>query len=307
MIRKKIVLIVSVIVVIGGALACVNTFMNYSKKQTDAYVNQTITQVQTDIKNDNLSAAQTAIDNLKARVNTNQSSKIKKQIDDLTTQLIQKQNSDKTKTDLANIASLIQKGSLSEASFEIEKLEGENISDADKVTLSKDKDLLENAKQQQQSTVVEKNAMNALSGLMQDQEYEKANNYIENLDTTGFSKENLATIATYTKQIQQYQNTFNIDDFKVPATQITGLYKEAFPASTDTVSVSSTIPVYFIGSTPVYKVTTSSAKNPVVYLLADGTNVNATAFTTALSNKNLYIVTDSKKDFATSIPSDVSN
>lgn len=304
MVKRKILLVISVLVVLSGSLTALIFYKDYSDKQNMTYINSKFTEIQTDLNTNNLTGANAAIVDVKSRINTNQNPKLEKKLNALTTQLIQKQNENKAKADLTNIASLIQKGSLTEASFEIEKLDGEQLSDADKVTLAKDKDLLATAKSNQTNANIEKNSMNTLNNFMSEGKYENANNYIENLDTTGFSKASLDQITAYTKQIQNYENKFNINDFKVPSSQIIGLYQEAFPSSTYKATVLGDTPVLFIGNTPIYKVSTTSPATPIVYLLADGTNASQAVLTTALRNNNLFVITSGKKAIASDVPSD---
>ncbi|MGL4454227.1 MAG: hypothetical protein ACRCTZ_24005 [Sarcina sp.] len=304
MTKKKILLIISVLVVLGGSITTAIVYKKYSDNQNRAYIQSSISKINSDIASNNLDAANTELKNLTDRSKGLNDKNLTDEVNNLTTKLIKQENQNQIIADLKNLSSLIDKGSLSEASFEAQKIAGEDLTPADTQQLQNLETKLKNAKSDQTTATVEENAMNTISNLMDEGKYENAHDFIENLNTAGFSDDALAKIAAYSKQIQTYQNQFKIDDYDIPSSQLTGLYKEAFPTSTDTVSISSTLPVYFIGQTPVYKVTTSSAQTPVVYLSADGKNVTATQFTTELNNKNLYAIDNGQKVLATSIPSD---
>ncbi|MGL4760961.1 MAG: hypothetical protein ACRC6T_03660 [Sarcina sp.] len=304
MIKKKIILVISVLVVLGGAVATLGIYKNYSDNENRAYIQNSIERFNSDLAVNNLSAASTELKTLTARSKGLNDKGLDNTVSDLSTALIKKQNEAQIKADLKNLSDLIAKGSLSEAGFQAKKIASEDLSVADAKELKQQEADLKEAKASEKTATQEINAMNTLNNLMDDGSYEKANDYIANLDTSGFSDESLAKIASDSKQIQAYQNKFNINDYDIPQSQLTGLYKEAFPASKDTVSISSTLPVYFIGTIPVYEVSTSSSKTPIIYLSADGKNVSKTQFTTELNNKNLYSVVDNKKALATSIPSD---
>lgn len=303
MLKKKITLVIAVLIVLGIAVTSILEFKKYSQKENINYANNTISQIKSDISSNNIAGAQTALDNLKSRISAKDYPTINKEIQTITTQIIQKENSINVDKSLTNIGNLIKKGSLTQASFEIQKLDSQDLSSTQKQTLSNYKNSLKQAKNEQQSSIIEKNSMNTLNQMMGDGQYEKAANFIATLDSTNFSEQNIAIITNYSKKIQDYENKFNIDDYKIPTSQIKGLYQEAFPASKDAVNVISNIPVYFIGNTPVYEIFANS-KN--IYIQADGTQGTSAIFTTALTNKNLYIITNGKKTLATAIPSDIS-
>lgn len=304
MTKKKILLIISVLVVLGGAIATAMVFKNYSDNQNRAYINSSISKINADIKANNLDAANTELKNLTDRSKGINDKELNDEVNNLTTSLIKKQNENQIQADLKNLSELIQKGSLSEATFEAQKIAGEELNSADTKELKNLEQQLEDAKSEQTTATVETNAMSTLNDLMSEGKYENAHKFIENLNTSGFTDDALSKIAAYSKQIQTYQNQFKLDDYDIPQSQLTGLYKEAFPASKDNISISSTVPVYFIGQTPIYEVSVPSSKTPVVYLSADGKNVTATEFTTELNNKNLYIINNGQKVLADSIPSD---
>ena len=305
MIKKKILLTISVIVVLGSALTTAILYKNYSDKQNRIYIQNSISKINSDIAANNFDAASAELKNLTERNKGIDDKNLTNQINNLTTSLIKKENENKIQADLKNLSDLINKGSLEEAEFEAQKIAGEVLTSADTKELKSLENKLKNAKSKQRIATIEANAMNTLSSLMDNGKYENANNFIENLDTTGFSNSALNKIAEYSKQIQVYQNQFKLKDYDIPASQLTGLYKEAFPNSKDTVSISSTYPVYFIGDTPVYRISIPSSKTPVVYLSADGKNVTKTQFTTELNNKNLYAIINGQKVLANSIPDDI--
>ena len=303
--KKKIILIISVLVVLAGALTSLGIFKNYTDNQNRTYIYSKITEINKEIDSNNLTNTSANIKDLTLKVHGMDDPKLEAEITALSTKLIKKQNANSVTKDLSSLSTLIKQGFLSEATFEIEKLTGEQLSDANKVTLAKLKNRLNDAKSDETSTTKEINAMNTLNDLMSSQEYETANRFIENLNTSTYSASNLAQISAYTKEISTYQNKFNIDDFKIPDTEIVGLYKEAFPTSTEVATPVSDLPLYFIQNTPIYKVELTGGKDTLAYLSADGKNVTASDMITSLSNNNTFFnVIDGKKVIATSIPTD---
>ncbi|MGL4990675.1 MAG: hypothetical protein ACRCYE_16190 [Sarcina sp.] len=304
MIKKKVLLIISVLVVLGGALGTLGLYKKYSDAQTQSYITNKIVQIQNEINSNNLTAAQTDIKELTNRSKGLNNKKVDTEITNLTNALIAKQNQNQVTKDLNTLSDLITKGSLSEANFEIQKISSETLTAKDQAKLDTLKQQLNTAKSTQTSQTKEVNAMNTLSDLMQNGQYETANNFIENLDTSDFSDANLQQIAAYTKEIQDYENKFNINTYELPTTEIAGFYKEAFPNDNSIVTVSSDVPEYFIGNTPLYKVSVNNPKNPIVYLSPDGKNVSAAQMLSASTSNNFFVVTNNKKVLTTTIPAD---
>ncbi|MGL4742097.1 MAG: hypothetical protein ACRC41_15060 [Sarcina sp.] len=304
MIKKKVLLIISVLIVLGGALGSLALYKKYSDTQTQSYIANKIVQIQNEIDSNNLTAAQADIKELSNRSKGLNNKKVDTEVTNLTNSLIKKQNQNQVTKDLDTLSALIKKGSLSEASFEVQKLSGETLSDKDQARLTSLKQELNTAKESQVSQTKEINAMNTLNDLMQNEQYENASNFIENLDTSDFSDANLQKIADYSKQIQDYENKFDINTYKLPTTEIAGFYKEAFPNDNSVVTVSSDIPAYFIGNTPLYKVNVNNPKTPVVYLSPDGKNVSAAQMISASTTNNFFTITNNKKVLTTTIPAD---
>ena len=209
MIKKKVILIISVLVVLGGALATVGIFKNYSDNQTRSYIQNSIKKINTDMQDNNLASASTELKSLTTRSKGLNDKELNDKVTDLTTALIKQQNEVQIQADLKNLSNLIEKGSLSEAAFEAQKIAGEPLSPADIKELKKQESKLDNANDDEKTATVESNAMSTLSDLIDEGRYTNANKFLENLDTSGFSDTNLSKIQGYSKQIQQYQNQLN--------------------------------------------------------------------------------------------------
>lgn len=305
MLKKKIILVISFLIVVGICLFGVFFFKKYSDRETENYLVSGIASVKIDIAKNELSQAQ---DELKSLSNKNKSinnKAIENELKALNDEIIKKQNSLSEDASLQKIDSLIKKGSLSEASFEINRLSEKDLSTTGKATLEKEKQLLKTAKANETNLTIEKNTMNTLQSLMSSGQYTQANDVIENLDTSNFSAASLSQIATYTKTIQEEQNKFNIKDFKIDSSTLTNLYKSANPSAKGIIVPAATTPVYFIGDKPIYKINILGGNPNVAYISADGVINNADVMTAALTSKNLYTIENGKKVIATELPSDM--
>lgn len=305
MIKRKILLIISFFIVLGICLSGLYFFKKYSDKEVEDYLVSGIATVKIDIAKNQLPAAQDELKSLTSKSKSINNRAINDELKSLKTEIIQKQNSLAEAASLQNIDSLIKKGSLSEASFEIDRLSERDLSTSGKAKLEQEKQLLKTAKENEKNITIEKNIMAKLQSLMNSGQYEKADNIIENTDTSNFSAANSSQIVNYNKIIEQEQNKFNINNFKIDSNVLVNLYKTANPSAKGIITPFATTPIYFIADKPIYKINIIGGNPSTSYISGDGVIVNSDVMSNALTTKNLFIVENGKKVIATQLPTDI--
>lgn len=305
MIRKKIFLVIILLIVLGGSLTGLMMFKNYSDRTTVDYITNKIALIKTEINNNQIDLATGELNTLISKAKTINNPSINQQLKDLKAQLQTKSDEVNEENLLNKINILIKQGSFSEAAFEINRLSKRDLSVEVRNQLNSEKALLDSSAAKEKLSVTEKNNMNTIENLMNNGQYQKAKNVIENIDTTGYSKANLDKIAQYNKQIQAQENKFNLSSYSLSDSAIVNLYKEANPAATGTITSNGSLPTYFIGNTPIYSVNVSGTTNGTFYVSPDGKQITAADMNSALAEKNLYTVDGNNRVPATSIPSDI--